>query len=655
MKFHGSLRCSWGRRISRHLNTQHASNLQNANLGHSPRCNGALAGWSPAARSATLWVAALAMFASLVVIGGTIWRDWVARDVQVHETNAALVNLASSLLQNADDTIELADTVLAGLVERLEADGTSPATLTRLNRLLITQVRALPRVRDFTVLGEDGNRIATSMAAKGVNDADRAYFQHHVKLPDGGPFIGPLIRSRSTGRWTITVSRRFEHGDGKFAGVVVALIDMTYFVERYAAYGLGKQGTIALLTTAGTLLARYPFDDNAVGKDLSSAPGFSQIREHSFGNYEAVAVIDGVQRLGGYRQSDRYPLVVFAAMSERQVLGAWRTDARVHLIAAAGTVGIIVLLGCGLIWQLLRWKTAEARMQQSEANYRLLTNSTSDAITCLDLRLTRTYVSSTFRKLFGYEPDEVIGQTMTAVVHPDDVDEIQIQVGMLVSGERDNAQITYRTHHKEGRWVWTEGRLSLIRDTGTGRPLSIVCSARDISERHAQEDQIRDVNIELERLARHLGKARDRAERANRAKSRFLAGISHELRTPLNGIMGYAQLLQLEGGLTSAQAIRVDAMLGAGAHLLEMINSVLDLSQIEADRLEIHRTEIDLRGVAAACLDLVRPLAETKMLTLRLITTPDVPRVHHDRLHSAAPDTTEPAWQCGEVYRPRFG
>ena len=131
---------------------------------------------------------------------------------------------------------------------------------------------------------------------------------------------------------------------------------------------------------------------------------------------------------------------------------------------------------------------------------------------------------------------------------------------------------------------------------------------------------------ELERLARHLGKARDLAERASRAKSRFLAGMSHELRTPLNGIMGYAQLLHLEGGLTTAQTARVDAMLGAGAHLLEMINSVLDLSQIEADRLEIHEVEVDLRAVAAACLDLVRPLAETKMLALRLITAPDVPQ-----------------------------
>ena len=207
-----------------------------------------------------------------------------------------------------------------------------------------------------------------------------------------------------------------------------------------------------------------------MGKDFSSAPGFSQIREHSVGNYEAVAVVDGVRRFGGYRVSDRYPLAVFAAMSEDQVLGAWRTDARVHLGAAAVVAAIIPLLGCGLIWQLLRWKAAEARVRQSETSYRLLADSTSDAITCLDLDLHRTYVSSAFRTLFGYEPDEVIGRPVTAILHPADVDQVRRQIGKLISDEGDHAQITYRTRHKDGHWVWTEGGFAPPRQS-TGRPV----------------------------------------------------------------------------------------------------------------------------------------------------------------------------------------
>jgi len=141
-----------------------------------------------------------------------------------------------------------------------------------------------------------------------------------------------------------------------------------------------------------------------------------------------------------------------------------------------------------------------------------------------------------------------------------------------------------------------------------------------------RRDELGSINHELERLARDLTSARNQAEQASLAKSRFLAGMSHELRTPLNGIMGYARLLHMEGGLDAPQLARVDAMLDAGTHLLEMINSVLDLSQIEAERLELQAAEIDPRDIATACLNLLRPAAQAKRLALSLVAASDVPR-----------------------------
>jgi CheY-like chemotaxis protein/nitrogen-specific signal transduction histidine kinase len=154
---------------------------------------------------------------------------------------------------------------------------------------------------------------------------------------------------------------------------------------------------------------------------------------------------------------------------------------------------------------------------------------------------------------------------------------------------------------------------------------------RDITERQARADELRRANIDLDRLAQHLTRARDRAEQANRAKSRFLAGMSHELRTPLNGILGYAQLLRIEGGLRSEQAARVDGMLTAGQHLLDMINIVLDISQIEAERVELHPADVGTEPLARACLDLVRPTAQAKGLALESARDPDTPvSIHID-------------------------
>ena len=117
------------------------------------------------------------------------------------------------------------------------------------------------------------------------------------------------------------------------------------------------------------------------------------------------------------------------------------------------------------------------------------------------------------------------------------------------------------------------------------------------------------------------------ANRATRAKSRFLASMSHELRTPLNGILGYAQLLRLEGALTPVQSNRVDTMLDAGAHLLDLINRVLDLTAIESEKLTLLAEEIDPRGALLACLDVVRPAAAAKGLALKFIEAPDAPAV----------------------------
>ncbi|MBV9750727.1 MAG: CHASE3 domain-containing protein [Acetobacteraceae bacterium] len=258
-----------------------------------------------------------------------------------------------------------------------------------------------------------------------------------------------------------------------------------------------------------------------------------------------------------------------------------------------------------------------ARLQRSEASYRLLADNTSDLITRVNLRFERTYVSPASAAMLGFEPDEIMGQTPALLVHPDDLELVSQRLQALAAGRIDHAQATYRMHHKRGHWVWTETRFTLVRDELTGAPRSIVASLRDISERRA--------NTELERLARHLARARDQADQANRAKSRFLASMSHELRTPLNSILGCAQLLKMQGQLGPVQQGQVDAMLQSGQHLLQMINRVLDFSEVETRKVHLEPEAVDPQEVARAAADIVRPLAAAKGLPLELTATADVP------------------------------
>jgi signal transduction histidine kinase/CheY-like chemotaxis protein len=128
-------------------------------------------------------------------------------------------------------------------------------------------------------------------------------------------------------------------------------------------------------------------------------------------------------------------------------------------------------------------------------------------------------------------------------------------------------------------------------------------------------------HAEAERTARCV------AELANRAKSQFLSTMSHELRTPLNAILGYAQLLDTDSGLNERQRRGIQTIRTSGEHLLSLIIDILDLSRIEAQRLELMPTPVELGPFLRSVADVVRVKADEKNLILAFDAAPDLPAV----------------------------
>ncbi len=264
-----------------------------------------------------------------------------------------------------------------------------------------------------------------------------------------------------------------------------------------------------------------------------------------------------------------------------------------------------------------RQRAADAAAAEGAAMYRFLADNSMDLITRHSSDGRIRFASPATIALLGRLPDEITGLALATIVHPDDMG--AVQAALMESsyfGRAGAAEV--RLRHKDGHDVWAEIRCRPARMT-LGEPAEIVAVTRDISERKVHERALED--------------ARDAALDASRAKSRFLANMSHELRTPLNAIIGFSEMMSREmfGSLGSRYQEYSRLIHESGAHLLELINSVLDMSKIEAGKFELSEELFDLEETAQSAVRFLRMPAERAHVALALNVAPGARLVYADR------------------------
>ena len=302
------------------------------------------------------------------IIGVAAWHVQLARDLTLQDGRTAAASLARSLAEQAHAMVEAAGIVTADLVERLEHDGASDAAAGRLRGYMAARVAAAAPVRHLVICRADGSLLSSSASAALLECGwSREAPTFHSTHADRGVHIGPPLQEPTSGRWMLNVSRRFDQPNGAFAGVALAMIDLDELAAFYRSFDIGAHGAVTLASDDGVLLVRVPARLDLIGRSLAGNGFLADRRGHDPATDARVtSQVDGVVRWTSFRRVDAYPLVVFAGLSEQDILAGWRQSAVSAMAAACAVALALGLLGWRLADRVRRQRLAGDNARRHE-------------------------------------------------------------------------------------------------------------------------------------------------------------------------------------------------------------------------------------------------------------------------------------------------
>ncbi|HSG79042.1 MAG TPA: PAS domain S-box protein, partial [Acidimicrobiia bacterium] len=251
---------------------------------------------------------------------------------------------------------------------------------------------------------------------------------------------------------------------------------------------------------------------------------------------------------------------------------------------------------------------AQRALTENEERFRFLAENSSDLIARHRPDGTFTYMSPASEVLLGYRPGELLDTNFYDLFHPDDLEAVAA-ADLRPGPDGRPGAVEYRVRRKDGTWTWFETTSRVIAGP-TGEVLEVQAASRDISARKQAEGELKA--------------AKEAAEVATRAKSEMLANVSHEIRTPMNAILGMTDLA-LGTEIDDEQREYLSTVRSSAESLLTIINDLLDLSRIEAGRLDLEHIPFALRDVFEDCSRMMQVRAADKGLDLALRFDPSLP------------------------------
>lgn len=567
----------------------------------------------------------------------------------------AWVDEKSNAVEDLTTVAELEARAIDAYFTHLENDLRSVGEELRKEGGLIDLDQAFALVKGFkelhselfnvTLIAPDGEVLLSANYGPGNFRASLAEERSFIGFLDGlkegrSLEIGQPLVAVTSKSVIVPVRYAVTDGRGKLRYVVSANLPHEHLRSFWMDAPITSRAAIGLMRDNGFLLSRYPVPDlpleQIYGQPRTGAL-INHLQQQGFperGYVQGPSSLDGPDYLNAFRRLAHHPVTLFVALSMAEVRASWwKRVSGAYLtllfLLAGGYAAYRYALHRQQAWDEEQ-KRLEDLQRDSEQRYTALFAGAKAVMLLIDPD-TGSIIDANpaAQKFYGYERDQLLKLKISDIntLLPD---EIRAEMQLAKSEQRDSFFFPHRLASGEIRQV--EVHSGPFRYGGKSVLYSII---NDISERKRAEAELRQHRDHLEEmvLARtfDLAAAKDAAEAANRAKTTFLANMSHELRTPMNGVMGLTDLA-LRRATDPRQIDWLRKSQGAAKHLLSVINNILDISNIEADRLALEDSDFSLAGTIDEVLIMQRAPAESKGLRLVREIAPDLP----DRLRGDA-------------------
>ena len=517
-------------------------------------------------------------------IAAAVWDVRKAHERVERRAQRDFSNVTRLLAAQTAASLEAADLIL-----RDAARGGSPDVAARAIPRMRDELTRVPQVAALLVLDADGQVLARTSDTpwlEGGIGAPVFVAGHREGHGEALHMSAPYLGGNEARQWRFLLSRGLRDAGGRFAGVVIAAIEVQGFDRLYEAIDLGKGSFITLVSHAGTLVTRVPDGLALRGRQIPGGEIYAGVERA--GRFEGWtrSPITGDEVLIAASAVRGFPLIVASGSNREAVLAPWRDEAWLifdrTLLTSLAMIGLIGLAAWGL-------KRREQAIARGWTRYQAMIEHSSDAlILSRPLAGGVFYASPALERVLGYSVRDLRGREVMDLIHPEHREAaVRLRGELLRTAGKVSVDET-KVLHKDGTWRWIElTRKNLLEEPSVG---AVVFNFRDITERKQAE-------AERARLEQRLRQA-EKLE----AVGRLAGGIAHDFNNLLGGILGYAELLAEQAPPGSPLARYAANVLTGANRASGLVEQILSYSRSQRGR----RGPVDIVAVAAETLELVR-------------------------------------------------